>query len=194
MKNANQLKQAMRPGRVYRRQELTGFTTAIDRDLKTLVDGGAIKKLSGGLYYRPRKNLFGNTPPADEELVKAFLKTDDFLLTSYNNFNQLGLGLTQIYNTYLVYNHKRSGLFVLGGKRFMFRLVSAYPSVITKEFLLVDLLNNLARLSDDTSLVLQNIKFCLNEFNLAAVKDCLVRYGRPAARTTFYEAYKAVYV
>ena len=94
MKNAEKLKTAMRPGKVYRRQELAELAPAVDRDLKALVAAGAVRKLSGGLYYRPQKNAFGSAPPEDQDLVRAFLKTDDFLLTSYNHFNRLGLGLT----------------------------------------------------------------------------------------------------
>ena len=148
----------MNPGQVYRRQDLQALSTAVDRDLKTLVKSGEVRKLSGGLYYRPRKSFFGAAPPDDRDIVRAFLKTDDFLLTSYNHFNQLGLGLTQVHNSCVVYNHKRTGEFFLGGKRFKFRLVPAYPRKLSKEFLLVDLLNNLKKLPEDTAQVLRNLR------------------------------------
>ena len=185
MKNAEKLKNKMRPGRVYRRQDLEKFSTAVDRDLKTLVENGEVKRLAGGLYSRPRENAFGFAPPTEKDLVRAFLKTDDFLLTSYNYFTGLGLGLTQLYNRPVVYNHKRSGDFTLGGKRFEFRMVPAYPRKLDKEFVLVDMLNNLKRLPDDTALVLQNLKSRLNDFDQQKVRKYLNRYGRPAARTTF---------
>ncbi|MBI3180472.1 MAG: hypothetical protein HYZ27_12475, partial [Deltaproteobacteria bacterium] len=130
-----------------------------------------MKKLAGGLYYRPRRNAFGLTPPDDRDLVRAFLKTDDFLLTSYNYFNQLGLGLTQVYNSHVVYNHKRSGDFSLGGKRFQFRLVPVYPRKLSKEYLLVDLLNNLKHLPDDNALVLRNLRSRLNDFDQEKVHE-----------------------
>jgi len=189
MKSAEKLMNHMRSGRVYRRQELEGISTALDRDLKALVDGGEVKKLAGGLYYRPRQNPFGVAPPSDRGLVRAFLKTNDFLLTSYNHFNQLGLGLTQVYNNAVVYNHKRAGDFSLGGRRFEFRSVPAYPRRLSREFLLVDLLNNLGRLPDDASLVLRNLKSRWNEFDQEGVRECLARYGRPGARTALREAH-----
>ncbi len=182
MTSAQQLLRAMRPGRVYRRQDLETFSTAVDRNLATLVAGGVVRKMASGLYYRPRKNRFGETPPEDRELVRAFLKTDDFLLTSYNHYNQLGLGLTQVYNTYRVYNHKRSGAFQLGGKYFRFLQVPAFPRNLTKEFLLVDLLNNLRELPDDADLVLGNLASRLDEFDGESLLAQLERYGRPAAR------------
>ena len=174
---------------VYRRQHLKDFSTAVDRDLKSLVARGDVKKLAGGLYYRPRKNRFGDAPPDDRDLVRAFLKTADFLLTSRNHYNQLGLGLTQVYNTYLVYNHKRSGDFSLGGKRFKFLLVPAYPEKLSKEYLLIDMLNNLTQLPDNTDLVLRNLKSRSNQFDQAGVRKQLERYGRPAARRALQEVH-----
>jgi len=116
MKNSDKLKEAMEPGRVYRRQDLEGLSTAVDRELKTLVAANEVGKLSGGLYCRPKPSQWGALPPDDRELVRAFLKTNDFRLTSFNDFNVLGLGLTQVYTVYVVYNHKRAGTFTLGGK------------------------------------------------------------------------------
>ena len=189
MRNADKLKGAMRPGQVYRRRDLEGFSTAVDRDLKTLVERNGVKKLAGGLYYRPRLNAFGAAPPDDSGLVRAFLKSDDFLLTSYNHFNQLGLGLTHVYSTYVVYNHKRAGEFTFGGKRFHFRRVPAYPGRLSREFLLVDLLNNLKRLPDDAGLVLKNLGSRLKEFDREKLKTCLDRYASPRARRVLTAAH-----
>ena len=160
----------------------------MDRDLKSLIASNDVKKLAGGLYYRPRKNRFGDTPPDERGLVRAFLKTADFLLTSRNHYNQLGLGLTQVYNAHLVYNHKRSGDFSLGGKPFKFRVVPAYPKQLSKEYLLIDMLNNLEHLPDDTDLVLRNLTSRLHEFDQARVRKHLERYGRPGARRALQEA------
>ena len=189
MTSTEKLRRSMRLGKVYRREDLKDFSTSVDRDLKKLVAAREVKKLAGGLYYRPRKNRFGDTPPDAKDLVRAFLKTDDFLLTSYNHYNQLGLGLTQVYNAYMVYNHKRSGHFSLGGKHFKFRMVPAYPKTLSKEYLLVDLLNNLKKLPDNTGLVLRNLKSRLHDFDRERVRKQLERYGRPAARRALQEAY-----
>lgn len=182
MNSSKKLQNRMRPGAVYRRKDLESFSAAVDRDLKVLVETGQVKKLGPGLYSCPRQNAFGAAPPSDQELVRAFLKTDDFLLTSYNNFTQLGLGLTQVYNVSVVYNHKRSGVFRLGGKRFVFRVVPSYPRKLSREFLLVDLLNNLKRLPDKTNAVLQNLRSRIKDFDQRKVNQNLERYGRPSAR------------
>lgn len=189
MKNPEKLKNEMLLGRVYRRKDLEGLSTAVDRDLKTLVDSGEVRRLGFGLYCRPNKNAFGDAPPDSRELVRAFLKTDDFLLTSYNHFTDLGLGLTQVYNTAVVYNHKRVGEFRLGGRRFKFRLVPAYPRTLSKEYLLVDLFNHLRKLPDDVSAVRKNLKHHLAEFDRAKVSECLQLYGGPTARRELQETY-----
>ena len=189
MENSEKLMNAMRLGRVYRRQELAEFSTSVDRDLKTLVESGRVKKLSGGLYCRPRLNAFGSTPPEEKDLVQAFLKTNDFLLTSYSHFNQFGLGLTQVYNHYVVYNHKRTGEYTLGGKRFKFLMVPAYPKKLCKEFLLVDLLNNLKRLPDNTSSVRENLKSRWDDFDGNKVGAYLDRYGKAGAKEFLREVH-----
>lgn len=189
MKSSEKLKNGMRFGRVYRRRDLEGLSTAVDRDLKTLVASGQAHRLGYGFYCRMKKNAFGDAPPDNRELVRAFLKTDDFLLTSYNHFTNLGLGLTQVYNTAVVYNHKRVGEFHLGGKRFKFLLVPAYPKTLSKEYLLVDLLNRLRKLPDDVAAVRRNLKHHINEFDHAKVSECLRRYGSPSAKRTLSEAY-----
>lgn len=41
---------------------------------------GTLQKLRNGLYYFPRKFEFGEAPADERELVRAFLKTDNFVL------------------------------------------------------------------------------------------------------------------
>ena len=158
MKALEELKKHLKPGQVYRRSDLEQWSNAVDRHLKQLVDDGALQKLAQGLYYYPMKASFGNVPPEDEKLVSAFLKSDDFLVTSPNYYNSLGVGTTQLYNKRTVYNHKRHGQFTLGGKLFDFRLKHKFPKQLSKEFLLVDLLNNLSELAEDRDDVLKSVK------------------------------------
>ncbi|HBO96661.1 MAG TPA: hypothetical protein DE315_08355 [Candidatus Omnitrophica bacterium] len=158
MNALEELKKHLRPGQVYRRVDLEQWSTAVDRHLKQLVEDGTLQKLSQGLYCYPQQASFGPVPPEDEKLVRAFLKSDDFLLTSPNLYNSLGVGTTQLYNKRVVYNHKRHGLFDLGGKEFDFRLKHKFPKALSEEFLLVDLLNNLSELAEDRENVLKNVK------------------------------------
>ena len=158
MKALERLKKHLKPAQVYRRADFGQWSTAVDRHLKELVADGTLRKVSQGLYHYPAKASFGELPPEDEGLVRAFLKSDDFLLTSPNFYNSLGVGTTQLYNTRIVYNHKRHGKFTLGGKVFDFRLKHKFPQKLTQEFLLVDLLNNLDELAEDREEVLRYTK------------------------------------
>ena len=158
MNALERFKKHLKPGQVYRRSDLEQWSNAVDRHLKQLVEEKALQKLSQGLYYYPMKASFGNVPPEDEKLVSAFLKSDDFLLTTPNLYNSLGVGTTQLYNKRTVYNHKRHGRFTLGGKVFDFHLKHKFSRELSEEFLLVDLLNNLNELAEDREFVLKNVK------------------------------------
>lgn len=159
------LRQHIEPGQVYRRSDLEYYSSAIDRHLGILTRDGSLVKLNQGLYYAPIFSKFGMVPPEDKVLVKSFLKDSDFLMVKPNLYNTLGLGLSQLYNTTWVYNHKRKGEFKLNGKTFEFKIKSSFPNQITKEFLLVDLLNNLDELADDKDQTLKNLPKNLNDIN-----------------------------
>ena len=96
MNALDELKKHLKPGQIYRRGDLEQWSAAVDRHLKQLVNDGTLQKMSQGLYYCPAKASFGIVPPEDEKLVRAFLKSDDFLLTSPNLYNSLGVGTTQL--------------------------------------------------------------------------------------------------
>lgn len=157
MKTLDRLQAQLQQGKVYRRRELAQWSLSVDRHLKELLVQGSLQKMSQGLYYCPKNVSFGEVPPKNEELVRAFLKSNDFLLASYSYYNQLGVGTSQLYNHQLVYNYKRHGEFNLGGKVFSFRLKHKFPKTLSREFLVVDLLNNLNELAEDKELVLEAV-------------------------------------
>ena len=173
----NLLRQHIKQGEVYRRSDLEYYSTAIDRHLATLTKDGTLIKLNQGLYYAPKQSKFGNVPPDDRQVVERFLKDDDFLLVSPNTFNLLGLGLTQLYNTTWVYNHKRKGEFQVNGKTFEFKLKSSFPKNITREYLLVDLLNNIEDLAEDQSQTLDKLPNNIDSFNADALMKATQLYG-----------------
>ena len=134
------------------------WSNAVDRHLRQLVEEGTLTKLAGGLYAYPRRTVFGKAPAEDDELVTTFLKDERFLLASPNAYNSLGVGTTQLYDTTVVYNHKRHGEYLLGGRKFDFRMKPAFPRKLSREFLLVDLVNNLDRLAESRKDVLERVE------------------------------------
>jgi hypothetical protein len=177
IKEMDLLRQHIKPGEVYRRSDLEYYSTAIDRHLAQLTNDGTLIKLNQGLYYAPKQSKFGVVPPDDRQVVERFLKDDDFLLVSPNTFNSLGLGLTQLYNTTWVYNHKRKGEFQVNGKTFEFKLKSSFPKNITREYLLVDLLNNIEDLAEDQSQTLDKLPNNIDSFNAYALMKATQLYG-----------------
>lgn len=177
MNRLEDLKKQLERGRVYRRADLAQWSKSVDRHLDELVADGTLRKLSHGLYHYPKKSVFGEAPPDEEELVKGFLKDEHFLLTSPNAYNALGVGTTQLYNTRVVYNHKRHGDFKLGNRVFRFQVKPRFPAKPTIEFLLVDLVNNLDSLAEDKEAVLQNVLTKAMQLNQAKLKQSLSAYG-----------------
>ena len=177
MNRLEELKKHLKRGQVYRRDDLAKWSKSVDRHLDALVEEDTLQKLSQGLYYYPKLSAFGKTPPEDEVLIRSFLKDSRFLVTSPSTYNSLGVGTTQLYNERTVYNHKRHGEFKLGNRMFSFRMKPHFPSKVTKEFLLVDLLNNLESLAEDPAEVLKNVALKVRTMDTRKLKRDVSKYG-----------------
>ncbi|MGO4570101.1 DUF6088 family protein [Rhizobium sp. 2YAF20] len=185
MTKLQELKRHLRAGKVYRREDLTQWSSSVDRHLQQLLAEGYLNKLSTGIYYRPKQTAFGKAPAEDNALLEAFLKDDRYLVTSPNAYNSLRVGATQLYNKTVVYNHKRHGSFTLGGREFEFRKKPAFPKNLTKEFLLVDLVNNLDHLAEDREQVLARVKERALQGNRSALTRAAKEYGMVRTRKFF---------
>lgn len=177
----------LKAGHVYRREDLARLSNAVDRHLRELVSNGKLQKLAQGLYHAPKQSNFGPLPPADDQVVKGFLRDKEFLVFSPSSYNAVGLGTTQLYNRTLVYNHKRHGVFRLGNRQFDFRVKPRFPKKLSREFLYVDLLNNLDELAEDRDEVLNQAHSKLPSFDLNRLKDAVDSYGNMATRKRFGE-------
>ena len=185
MSKLDELKKRLRPGKVYRREDLLVWSTSVDRHLQELVNGGKLEKLSQGLYYSPKESAFGKTPPEEQELIERFLKTDRFLITSPNLYNSLGMGTTQLYNNRVVYNNKRHGLVKLGNREYQFHFKLDFPNTLSKEFLMVDLVNNLESLAEDSKLVLAKAAKKIPTLDQRKLGQAVKRYGHIATKKIF---------
>lgn len=178
----------LRPGQSYRRADLAKWSNAVDRHIQASVADGSLNKVSAGLYYAPKRTAFGNAPVSDETLLSTFLKGDKFLLVTPNAYNSLGLGATQLHNKTIVYNHKRHGKFKLGGRIFDFRMKPRFPSKLTPEFLLVDLVNNLDRLGEDPDQTLAHIERVACSCDPIRLERVAKNYGRVRTKKLFAAA------
>lgn len=185
MNRVVELKQQLKPGKVYRREDLSKYSNAVDRHLAQLVTEGVLDKIAQGMYYYPKQTVFGPVPPDDEVLVRSFLKDDRFLLMSPNSYNALHLGTTQLYNKRVVYNHKRHGEVELNGKKFFFHKTPYFPKKATPEFLLVDLVNHLDTLAEDRAMVLKNAFTKAKAMHLHKLRLAVGRYGHTKTKKLF---------
>ena len=185
MMKVSELKSHLEPGRVYRRHDLEKWSNAVDRHLHELQQDGTLKKVAAGMYYYPKKGTFGEVPPSEHNLIRAFLKDDRFLLTTPNDYNKLGVGITQLYNKTVVYNHKRHGEIKLGNRVFSFQQKPYFPGQVTAEFLLVDLLNNLDRLAEDETAVLNRVKKKTQDMDAGKLNEAVKNYGSVRAKKLF---------
>ena len=145
-----QLRRHLRPGRVYRREDLLQWSRSVDRHLKELTVDGTLHKLRTGLYYSPRKFEFGEAPADEQELVKAFLKTDRFVVTSPNAYNQLGLGGQRSLTTNgLSTIRNRHGTFPLGNRNGHLRAPHECSKATLTRVSAVDFVNELGKLAED---------------------------------------------
>ncbi len=191
MTKLQELKKHLRPGQVYRREDLARWSSAVDRHLKQLLDDGTLTKLAGGLYAYPKETVFGKAPAEDDKLVGTFLKDHRFLLASPNAYNSLGVGTTQLYDKTVVYNHKRYGKFSLGGRTFDFRVKPTFPRTLNPEFLLVDLVNNVDRLAESRNEVLARVMERAASYDVPRLQRAAREYGNVRTKKFFAETLTA---
>ncbi len=181
------VKTKLKPGQVYRRSDLEKLSRSVDRDVAGLVNEGTLVKVGSGMYQCPQRSRFGVLPANIDKLLTSFLKDDDYLVTSPNDYNSLGLGTTQLYNYQVVYNHKRHGRFELGGQLFEFQRKPRFPKKATAEFLLVDLVNNLDQLAEDRDAVLARVRARVPEMDAKRLRAAAKSFAKVATRKLLEE-------
>lgn len=131
----------LEPDRVYRTRDFAAWQKNPPRFVKRLERMGLLKRLSHGLYIHQRESRFGLVPPNDNVLMRRFLNETPFVFTGSEAWNALGLGTTAVLPVPRIYNTKRSGRFVLGGRPFdLYRI--AFPERPPREWFVVDLFSH----------------------------------------------------
>ena len=180
------------PGRVYRTRDLEHWTANAPRLAKRLVKSGELVPLAHGLFAHPKRGRFGTVPPADDEIMRAFLDNTPFVLTGPDRWNALGLGTTAVFAEPLVYNQKRSGRFVLGGRVFQLRRV-AFPEAPPPEWYVVDLLEHADQAGAARSDLVNALVRALaaGRFDRDRLRTMAVRYATRATRALLDSAMAA---
>jgi hypothetical protein len=176
-------KPQLSPGRVYRTRDLEAWSRNAPRLAKRLVGEGELVQLAPGLFVHPKRGRFGVVPPSDEVILRAFLNDTPFVLTGPARWNALGLGSTAVFAMPLVYNTKRSGVFELGGRKFMLRRV-VFPEVAPMEWFVVDLLEHADQAGASRSELAKSLAQALasGRFNRVRLRTMADRYATRATR------------
>lgn len=188
VKRCYELLSQLTEGEVYTWDKLKEYSKSPGRDVKRLLDEGLLKKVGPGLYLLPGKSKYGPLPADEHKLVSLFLKTDDYLMFSPNLYNSLKVGLTQLRNEMFVYNNKRYEKVRLGRRNFNFkRPNNGFPKKLTKEFLLVDLMNNLAYVGEPQDEVTKKVTRAVldGEFDKKLLLSLAERHGKVATKKYF---------
>lgn len=175
--------------RVYRTKEFARWGKNPARLVRRLVDRGQLLELAHGLYYAPGKSRFGTVPPRDDELLRAFLETDEYVLTGPPAWTTLGLGATAMFAATVVYNRKRTGEFELGGRTFLARRV-AFPPHPPREWFAVDLIEHQAIAGVCRDALAAGLVREIREGRLkpTALLDMAAAYGTKATATLVRES------
>ncbi|QQR90035.1 MAG: hypothetical protein IPJ88_18075 [Myxococcales bacterium] len=170
---------ALRPGKAVRRENLLAISPSVDRCLKELVAEAKVRKLSQGLYMRPKETAFGPAAADETMLLRSFLKTDHFFVFNPSVFNSLGLGTTQLYNKRIVINPKRHGELSIAGRNFSFqrRDSAKVPKEASPEVLVVEMLNGLSELAEDEKQIMSSLERKLTEFDSKQLARAVQKYG-----------------
>lgn len=171
----------LEPGRAYRTRDLLRWGQNPTRLARRLVHEGKLREAARGLYYAPTRSKFGQASPSDEELLRAFLRDEPFVVTGPPRWNALGIGSTAMFAVTLVYNTRRTGEVALDGRRFLFRRVY-FPATPTPEWFVVDLLQHHDMAGLAASELRQGLlsTLRLGRWDRRRLRDAAERYGTKA--------------
>lgn len=172
----------LRLGKAYRTKDFATKTSNPTRLVGQLVCEGKLRKLRGGLYFRPSRSRWGELPPDPVDLLNTWLEGRqgrDWIFTGSEVWNALGLGSTAVHAVRRVYNRRRSGFFEIGGHRFKMHKVP-FPKNPSPEWFVVDLLNHTRDAAVDTEDVLCRLANALScgRFDREKLLAMAQRFGR----------------
>jgi hypothetical protein len=185
-------KPELNPGHVYRTRDLRVWSANAPRLAKRLVREGELVPLAHGLFVHPKRGRFGVVPPLDEEVLRAFLDDTPFVFTGPDRWNALGLGSTALFAMPLVYNKKRTGVFELGGRKYMLRRVP-FPEAPVAEWFVVDLVEHADQAGVARSEVVRALAQALatGRFDRERLREMAGRFASKATRTLVESALPA---
>ncbi len=157
-------------------QEFSATAKAIER----LIAKGVIKRVSTGVFYKPKKTVFGELKPNEEEILKPYLFEKGkriAYITGTSLYNRLGL-TTQIPKSIKIAS--RNKRITVSNDSIKASPVKSYVDVTDKNFYLLELLDALKDfkkiLDLDKNSAIKILSKKLKEFNTTETK-LLIKCG-----------------
>jgi DNA primase large subunit len=160
-------------------QEYTAAAKAIER----LIKKGFIKRVSTGVFYKPKKTVFGELKPNEDELLKAYLfeKGNRIAYVTGNAlYNRMGL-TTQVPKSLKIASQKKR--ITISIDNLNASPIKSYVSVTNKNFYLLELLdvlkdfNKIVDLDKNAAIkIISNKLTELNQSELNTLIKCSLSY------------------
>lgn len=157
-------------------QEFIAAAKAIER----LIDKGIIKRVSTGIFYKPKKTAFGELKPSEEEVIKPYLFEKGkrvAYITGTALYNRMGL-TTQIPKSIKISSRTKRITVSIGSIKAT--PVKSYVDVTDKNFYLLELLDALKDFKQipdlDKESAIKIITNRLQELNITEIKQ-LITYS-----------------
>lgn len=181
-KKINKLKE----GTTFKYQQLSidlSEYSAAAKAIERLIEKGIIKRVSTGVFYKPKQTIFGELKPNEEELLKPYLFQNNkriAYITGVSLYNRMGLTTQVPRNIKIASRDKRITVSVGNIKG---NPVKSYVDVTDKNFYLLEILDALKdfkKIPDlDKNSGIKIISNQLQKLNTKEIKqlvDCALSY------------------
>lgn len=162
--------------------ELNEYSAAA-KAIERLIEKGIIKRVSTGIFYKPKQTIFGELKPNEEELLKPYLFQNNkriAYITGISLYNRMGLTTQVPRNIKIASRDKRITVSVGNIKG---NPVKSYVDVTDKNYTLLEILDALKdfkKIPDlDKNSGVKIISNQLKKLNLKEIKqliDCALFY------------------
>ena len=146
---------------------------AAAKTMERLIKEGVIKRLSNGIFYKPRMTVFGELQPSEEELIKPYIfekKKRIAYITGTALYNQMGL-TTQVPKTIKIASSRKR--FSYSNDILNIKSTLSYVAVSDENYKFLEILdaikdfNKIQDISMENGIqILKNILYKLNEKDL----------------------------
>ncbi|MDG2194868.1 MAG: DUF6088 family protein [Polaribacter sp.] len=157
--------------------------SAAAKAIERLIEKGIIKRVSTGVFYKPKKTIFGALKPNEQELLKPYLfqnKKRIAYITGISLYNRMGL-TTQVPRTIKIASRDKRITVSVGNIKG--NPVKSYVDVTAKNFYLLEILDALKdfkKIPDlDNNSGVKIISNQLKKLNTKEIKqliDCALSY------------------